>query len=352
MPIGFIRDLLGTGEAQEAAANAAMLDAAGFEAAGDVLGVAANESANRIGAGVREGSNIAARGQQQAIDFLSDRERLPITIRDQALQGLANFYEMPTQPKTQAELIAEARQSPLYSAILSNRGRGEDAILRNAAATGGLRSGATINDLAEFNTDLENQALLTGFQDARQMDDYRRMLNLQGITGLTNLQGNEAMIADLMAGRGATLGTGYAEQERIQGQGDAAAAQARADAILGSTGAHSGGQLAAAQIGQQGTQNAFDTLLGGLSGFANVGGIPGIRQLFCDIRLKSDIRFLAVHNGINFYGWEWNDRAAKLGLTGPCSGVMAHEIYELHPEACGEKDGFVTVHYDKIPELH
>ena len=340
---GWLRGVLGVDDARDAAVNAAGIDARAYEEAGEVVGTGVQTAANMAAEGQLQGANITALEQQRALGYLQERERLPIEIRDEALGGLRDFYQVPNQPLSQEQLIEQARSSPLYDAILSSRGRGEEAIMRTASATGGLRSGNTIEDLAYYNTDLENRALLTGYSEAQERDDYSRLMNLQGLEGLGSLQGNEGEISRLMTQRGATLGAGYTGAATMRAGGVSRAAQANADAIMGSYGAVSGGQLARAQIGAQGTQNALDLIMGAGQMAATV---------FCDIRLKEDIRYLGTHEGINFYGWEWNELAAELGLEGPCSGVLAHEIYEIAPEATSEKDGFIQVDYSKIPGVH
>lgn len=158
----------------------------------------------------------AVAGQQEALDYLKQREQLPMQIRDEALTGLRDFYQVPGQPKTQQDLIAEAMSSPLYAAIMGTQRAGEGAILRNASATGGLRSGTSQGALTDFGQQTANRALLESFGQAQQRDDYGRALNLTGLSGLAGLQGNDQAIAGLTAGIGQTRAQGTLGQAQTQ----------------------------------------------------------------------------------------------------------------------------------------
>ena len=82
--------------------------------------------------------------------------RYPWLAQQQAQQPVQE--QAPVDPGFevggQQELIDYARQSPLYAAIMGNLRHGEDSITRNAAATGGLRSGGVQENLASLNIDL------------------------------------------------------------------------------------------------------------------------------------------------------------------------------------------------------
>ena len=248
----------------------------------------------------------AVEGQQEALDYLREREAVPIAIRDEALQGLSGFYQVPGDFPTQDELIEEAYSSPLYRAIIGSREAGEEAILRNASATGGLRSGDTNRALSDYNMQLENRALLEAFNQSEQRADYERGLNLQGLTGLAGLTGNENAIASLTSGIGQT-----------RAQGTIGQAQTQTDAL----------------------NNAFDTILG-------IGQIAA--PVFSDIRLKENIEFIGNRDGFKWYRWDWNKEAESLGYEGWSVGVMAHQINEQYPEAVGEKEGYLVIDYNLL----
>jgi hypothetical protein len=162
-----------------------------------------------------QASNVAAQGQQQALGFLQGREEIP----QNALQGLAAYFQVPGQAPGQAELISQAQGSPLYQAIMGQRGAGEEAILRNASATGGLRSGNTNAALSDYSMQLENRALLQAYNEAQGRSDYERSLNLSGLGGLASMS-QAPNIAELMASIGNTKAMGItgAAQAREQGR--------------------------------------------------------------------------------------------------------------------------------------
>ena len=337
--MGWLSNLFGTDDAKDTAILASGTMANAFGDASDVRSV-----------GLQDGANMAIDGMQNAENFIRDRGSLPMNLRDNALRGLGEYYQGPNSMadtqgmKTQAELIAEARNSPMYGAIMNTRMGGEDAILRNASATGGLRSGGSNRDLLEYNQDLEGRALMTGYGDAVARDKQRlsrqddeRIRQLQGMNDLANMDDYTGEIAGLIQGR-----------EGLRGRALQGAAEIRGDAMINATGAMTDGWTAAEGIRQQGRQNIINTGIGAISGFADIGGIPGIAALFSDIRLKEDIRPLGAINGVNIYGWTWNDKAKELGLKGECSGVLAHEVFETSPKAISEKDGYIQVDYSKI----
>lgn len=72
-------------------------------------------------------------------------------------------------PEGQAQAVEAARQNPIYQAMLRE---GEEVLLRNAAATGRLRSGDIQRSLGGFAPQLLNQFIQQRYQ------------NLGGLTGL------------------------------------------------------------------------------------------------------------------------------------------------------------------------
>lgn len=248
-------------------------------------------------------------GQEDALRYLQERERIPMELRDQALQGLAAFYQVPGQPMDQAQLIEQAKASPLYQSILGSRRSGEQAILRNASATGGLRSAAPSALAYDYNVQLENRALLDAFNQQQQRQDYERELNLGGLGALAGLRGNEGMIAQTMGNIGET----------------------KAQGIVG-----------AGQAEASGMQNAIGTLLG-------IGSLGAQAGWFSDIRLKEDVRPEGKMFGYDWYRWKWNKTAQdKFGLTGEGVGVIAHHVHESQPEAVTVRDGYLAVDYTKL----
>jgi hypothetical protein len=61
-----------------------------------------------------------------------------------------------------------------------------------------------------------------------------------------------------------------------------------------------------------------------------------------DVRMKENITPVGTEKGFNIYEFNY------LGGTQRYQGVLAHEVYETHPEAVGEREGFLTVNYDML----
>lgn len=226
-------------------------------------------------------ANTAASAQMAALEYLKQQNKLPTEIRDQALGFMQDVYF------GEGGLDA-IQQNPMYQMMTQG---GEEAVLRNASATGGLRGGGSISDVASF----QNQAMQN---------------TMGGIQGLAGIGTNENQIANLMTGIGNT-----------QAQG-----------IMGS-----------AQAQMQGNQNMMNNLLG-------LGSL-GV-MAFSDERLKDNIKPTGYENGIPTYKWDWNDKARKLGLSGSGYGTLSKVVKEIMPEAVSSKDGYDQVNYSLIGVKH
>jgi hypothetical protein len=198
----------------------------------------------------------------------------------------------------QQDLINQAMSSPLYGALMGGQELGEEAIMRNAGATGGLRSGNVQGAMYDYNTQLQNQALLSSYNE-----------QLQGLQGLAGLPSNANNIAQGTANVGSTFAQGIA------------------------------GKAAAENMGQQNQTN-------------NLMGIAAmVASMFSDRRLKKNIKLVSKVKGFNFYSFDWNKIANMLGLDGSTYGCMAEEVYSKVPEAVTLKDGFLFVNYRMIGVL-
>ena len=179
------------------------------------------------------------------------------------------------------------------SQVESKKQAAMEAILRSMGATGGLRSGTAIGAISRDLPRIEERAV----------SEY-----LQGLSGFTGLPSGAGEIAAGMAGIGQT-----------QAQGITAGAQA--------------------------SQGALGNLIGtGLE-------IGKTLLMYSDRRLKDNVRYAGKHNGHNWYVWDWNGKAADIGLTGPGQGVMADEVEQYLPEAIQESQGYKTVDYSML-EIH
>jgi hypothetical protein len=243
-----------------------------------------------------DAARVQAGQQKEALDYLKQTERLPQAYREGSLQRLGSDYGFSTDAygnivSDGSTISQRAKDSPFYTEAVR---LGEEGVLRNASATGGLRSGSANEALANVN----QQAYLASYQN-----------QLSGLQGFANLPSNANNIAAQQSSIGQTQAAG------IIGGANSAAAQQQTNMNNAGT---------AASIGLQ----AWDT--------------------FSDIRLKSDIQYVGDVNGHRTYSWVWNKNAAAIGLHGMSSGVIAQEVEQINPGAVGECNGYKTVNYEAI----
>lgn len=315
---------------QIAAANTASQSQLAASQAASQNSLAASQQASNA---YLQGSQTAAASQQQALDYLKQTDQLPTGLREDALRSLGGLYSGG------GSITDRAMASPLYQAAVQ---QGENAVLRNASATGGLRSGNASENLAQVN----QNALVAAYND-----------QIAGLQGLSSLPSNANNIAGLMSGVGNTLGQGQsaagnalaqgqlgAGNYLYQGANNAASTLYSGNVDAGNTAAQ--GAIAAANASAQGSQNGINNMMG-------IGGMvmQGFSQ-FSDRRLKSNIEFTGEENGLRKYRWTWNDLALALGLSGQGTGVMADEVEKTHPSAVSVRDGFKFVDYDKLGVSH
>lgn len=246
-----------------------------------------------------------AQWQKDALEYMKQREALPQQYREGALNKLGGIYGLPGLSTTynQQQFINEILQSPLYKNIMGGLDAGENSIMRNAAATGGLRSGNTQYALADYNTQLQNKALLESYN--------QQLMGLQGMAGLPSM-------APAIAGGMSDIGTTYGQ-----------------------------GIIAAAQANQAGGQNIANNFMG----LGSLGIAAYNSGMFSDRRLKKNIKIVGKTNGFNWYSFTWNSVAEKLGLSGNTYGIMADEVFAKIPQAVSLKDGFMFVNYAMIGVL-
>lgn len=250
------------------------------------LGLGGSDAGEEAAEASVYGSELQADAQREALAYLKETEAIPQAFREGALKKLGGIYGLEGGEGSQQELIDQAKESPLYTAMLEG---GEDAALRTRSMTGGMRSGGAISDVK----DVQNQALLTSYNQ-----------QLSGLSGLSGLPSLAPAIAQQTSAIGTTLGQG---------------------------------QIAAAQAQMAGNQAGVNNMMGmgqlGLQAYS----------AFSDINLKSNVVFIGRRNGHKRYSWDWSEEAQELGLSGSDVGYMAHEVYETNPEVIGEYNGYLTI---------
>ncbi|MBL4940966.1 MAG: tail fiber domain-containing protein [Colwellia sp.] len=177
--------------------------------------------------------------------------------------------------------------NPFFQALA---GQQEQRLLQSQAARGKVGSGGTGDDL-------QRNLLLLGNQFSQQ-----NIANRQ--TQIGNFQNL------------ATIGSNAAAQTGTQTQ----AAAGNTASILGQIGnAQAAGTVGAANAQAQGAQNLLSTGL-------------GLFAAFSDIRLKENIRFSHIDDGIRIYNWDWKDEAKELVGSQDTEGPIAQELKKTRPD--------------------
>lgn len=283
-------------------------------------------------------------------------------------------------PEAQRQAFAGFTESPGQAFL---REQGEQALLRNQAAIGGLGGGNVRRELMRQGIGFAQQDFGNQFNRLGALSQIGAGAAGQqaGIAQRAGEFGGQAILGtgrDLAGGRtrageqiaGAVGGTGSALADLISRGG------AGVSDILG----RGIGNLATilAQAGQAGqaSREELATLLaniatGSASQRAALPGLPGfergpgiLKELgaaasgagaaaagFSDIRLKKNIILIGTtKNGTNLYSWDWNKIGRK--VTGKIKGigVLAQEIIKTIPDAIIDNGEYLMVDYRKVQE--
>ena len=265
----------------------------GADAAGDAAKISSDSSleAAKILAAAEEKSAAAELAfQYEGLNYLMQSEALPMEYRDMAYGVLGelygtepgqnpsadSFFNSPLAQRleiNQGELINTAKNSPLYAALMGTQAAGEDSIMRNAGATGGLRSGNVQHNLYDYNVQLGKNSLLQAYDRTfnEEMVEQNNLLSMvSGLKGLAGYGGNSNAVASQYSALGQTAG-----------QGALGVGQAQAVGVMGVGNAQAGGVLGAANAWQQGMQNVGNIGLSALGTYymmnpgQNLGTIGG-----------------------------------------------------------------------------
>jgi hypothetical protein len=101
---------------------------------------------SKASAKASEAANLA---QLEALEYQKERDALPSAYRDKALEGLGGFYGL-----NDSNYMQNLMESPMYQQAIQ---QGEDAVMRNANATGGFRSGNVQQALMNNPMQINNQ---------------------------------------------------------------------------------------------------------------------------------------------------------------------------------------------------
>lgn len=362
-----------------------------------------------VPAGLR-GSEEALRqglsGALASVQGATDRARGDVeNYLGQATGTLDPFYQSGNQasqlqaalsgalgPEAQQQAFDNYMESPEQAYL---RERGEQAILRNASATGGLGGGRVLQELQRHGIGLAAQdyansfgrlgaladrgltsgadiarALLTSGGALADMEmgagltsgDYRYRTGDSTAAGRTrageqiagSTQDTVSNLADVLFRSGLAGGEQYDQltsnlANLLAGQGTAQlTADQQLAAMLANIATGQGTQLAG-MPGIPGAQQTgsslgeFGQLAGGLGGLITAGAQAG---LFSDRRLKTNIRRIGqTPGGHSLYTWDWTAEGARIAGNQPTIGVIAQEVPEA---AFMGPDGYLRVDYTRV----
>lgn len=245
-----------------------------------------------LGGDAARAAEEAARKQEraglEAVDL--QRETTELIRGDLAPFREAGAAGIPLLSGAINDPSSRVLNNPFFQTMAADQ---EKRLLASAAARGKVGSGGTGDDL-------QRNLLLLGNQFAQQ--------------DITNLQNLINTGANAAAQTGSFLQQGATAQGGIMGN----IANANAAATVGAANARA---------------DATNSL------------IMGGATIFCDIRLKDDVRFSHVEDGIRMYNWAWTEEALDIVGDQSTTGPIAQELKKTHPHlvTVDETTGFYKV---------
>lgn len=155
-----------------------------------------------------EASDRGIAEQRRQFDMIRELLKPYVSTGEEALDVNKAILGLNGQEAQQAQ-VAAVENSPLFQSMLRS---GEDAILANASATGGLRGGNTQGALAQFRPAMLSQELQNRYANIAGLTS----LGQQSAAGLGNagLQTGQ-MISNTLAQQGAARAGGALESGRV-----------------------------------------------------------------------------------------------------------------------------------------
>ena len=183
--------------------------AAGLAAVGSIGGALISSSASSDAANMQQQSNQAAIDQQQQQYNQARADFAP--FRQAGVGALGQYVNLvgTNGAQPQQDAITALQTSPYYQSLYRN---GQEAVLQNAAATGGIRGGNTQRSLADFGADTLAQTI------QQQLGNLGGIINVGAGATSTNasLGANSAdNISSLLARSGNIAGNNAATQGGI-----------------------------------------------------------------------------------------------------------------------------------------
>lgn len=262
----------------------------------------AGEAAERAGQTQAAAAEKGIEEQRRQFDALVELMAPYVTAgtgamgQQQALIGLQGA-------EAQKQAISGFEQSPLFQSLTQ---QGENAILQNASATGGLRGGNVQAALAQFRPQALNSLIE---QQYGRLGGLSTMGQASAAGQASSGMQSASNIGNLLANQGAALAGG------IMGQGGIAR-QTFGDVL---------------NIAKTAAQ------------MAGAGSGGGGGNMFSDRRLKKNIKQISTRpDGLNVYEFDY------IWGGGRQIGLMAQEVQTIYPGAVSESGGFLMVDYSKV----
>lgn len=206
-----------------------MIGMLGASVGGSVLqGKAAKSAAGNASAAQLAAAQMQTKELRRQFNTMRKLQQPYMQAGNKAMRGVMNLYGMNGAQKQQ-NALNRIENSPEMAMMVQ---QGEDAILANASATGGLRGGDTQGALAQFRPQVLNQLV---------------QQRLAGLTGLTGMGQNAAAgVGNAGLQTGANIAGAYGQMGAAQAGNYLAQGQANSDmwgGIAGSVGNLMGQQM-------------------------------------------------------------------------------------------------------------
>lgn len=294
------------------------------------------------GEAIRQAGLLSAKQRERAFSEALASGRFDIGNVQQA-RTLASQQQLQAETLgQQAREAAAAREQAARAGNMqaANQFAMQQANLEQEAARANQ---AALNARAEYNARLEQEARQANFGGQFQAADVRA----RGAAGLGQTAGQQ--LQSQLAGLGAQMQAGEAARGLEQARLDTAFGEFAREQDFPLTGLNALVSAAGgipSGYGTTTTRDPMGTFGNLLSGFGALGtGFGGFG--ISDVRLKENIVSAGKISDVNFYRWDWNDKAKEIGVENYLTfGVMAQELEKSYPEyvIMGE-DGYRRVNY-------
>lgn len=169
---------------------------------GGITGAKQQAKAAEAAAGTQaEAANLAIEEQRRQFDMLTELLRPYVEAGTPALQQQQAFLGLRGAPEQQAA-IGALEQSPLFQSSVR---QGEEALLQQASATGGLRGGNIQAALAQFRPAMLQEQIAQQYQNLAGLTELGQQSSAyQGTSGMKTA----GSIGELLGQRGAAIAGG------------------------------------------------------------------------------------------------------------------------------------------------